>query len=340
LGISNKLDSFCRSVLIGGYQLDLQHTRLEYNVLGSLLFLGSGVIGILSVLILAPFPWQDLILGMATYSIFIWGYQHLRPPGFPLWLSILHVPLGLLEVMLLHGILPLELIHFCAYTFPLAFVFTFHYHSRWFVGVAFALTFLGTALIVAQRGMPNWEVYLLTTFGGTLIIGLVVHQTVAKVLALANYDSLTGLMNRRHWEATLHHLMAMNRRDGKPLSVVFFDLDNFKRINDKGGHAAGDAVLKRVSQQLRKVSRGSDSLGRWGGDEFAIALPNTTTDQAYALVRRLQAELGDVGISTGVVQAEKNDQLEILLQRADKAMYAAKQNRNTSTRLVDQRHES
>ena len=132
-------------------------------------------------------------------------------------------------------------------------------------------------------------------------------------------------MNRRHWEETVNHLIAMANRERKPLSVVFFDLDNFKAINDQQGHSAGDKVLLQVGRQLQDIAREADSLARWGGDEFAIALPNTRFDQAAAMVRRLQDELEIIRISPGVVEMEQNESLESLLSRADQLMYEVKQ---------------
>ena len=116
----------------------------------------------------------------------------------------------------------------------------------------------------------------------------------------------------------------MSRRENHPLSVVFFDIDKFKKINDEEGHLEGDKVLMKVGQMLKNVSRESDLQGRWGGDEFAIALPNTNQSQAEALIKRLQIDLGKVEISPGIVSLLEGDTLESLLNRADRAMYEVK----------------
>ncbi|NNJ92048.1 MAG: GGDEF domain-containing protein, partial [Gammaproteobacteria bacterium] len=122
----------------------------------------------------------------------------------------------------------------------------------------------------------------------------------------------------------VNHLIALTRREKQPLSIVFFDIDKFKKINDEQGHLEGDKVLKRVSEMLKNVSRESDLHGRWGGDEFAIALPNTNKIQAQALIDRLQIDLGNVKVSPGVVSLLDGDDLKSLLNRADSAMYDVK----------------
>jgi diguanylate cyclase (GGDEF)-like protein len=148
---------------------------------------------------------------------------------------------------------------------------------------------------------------------------------------LAQVDSLTGLANRRVAEERLASEAARSERYGHPLTVISFDLDNFKQINDTYGHLSGDQVLKHFAQRLEMAVRKSDIAARMGGDEFLILLPECSTAQVHTLVSRLrpmQTEYGGVTIpicfSAGWVGYEKGETTEQFLERADRILYAEK----------------
>ncbi|MBT8448590.1 MAG: GGDEF domain-containing protein [Gammaproteobacteria bacterium] len=306
------------------FKLDINQTLVEFNELASMLYLGVGFIGSVSLMLLPDFNGRNWLAICIVYAFAMYWLFSTPRAWLPLWPSFVQVPVGLSIVVSLQWIIPLDLIHFTAFLYPLTFIFTFHFYSRAFFSMAMALTFLATGIIIAHRGVPFWPVYLATTFGATLLLGLIVNKTASKLHQLAKFDSLTGLMNRHFWEASVNHLIALTRREKQPLSIVFFDIDKFKKINDEQGHLEGDKVLKRVSEMLKNVSRESDLHGRWGGDEFAIALPNTNKIQAQALIDRLQIDLGNVKVSPGVVSLLDGDDLKSLLNRADSAMYDVK----------------
>ena len=114
----------------------------------------------------------------------------------------------------------------------------------------------------------------------------------------ATRDWLTGLYNRRYFEETLaDHIEAANRYK-RELSLVLFDIDQFKQINDDHGHAAGDAVLKQFAELLKSTARTADIVCRYGGDEFAVILPETGTDNAWKFVDRVVGGIGDPGSAT------------------------------------------
>lgn len=146
---------------------------------------------------------------------------------------------------------------------------------------------------------------------------------------MAHTDALTLLPNRRAVERTLNREISRSSRTGTPVSVVFFDIDRFKAINDTYGHLQGDEVLKNVGQQIANSLRPYDSIGRWGGDEFLVVLPDTDGDHAVSAARRLSSSLatntaiGPVTVSGGVAQ-HGGEPLERLVDRADKALYRAK----------------
>ncbi|MFC7302288.1 diguanylate cyclase [Cognatiluteimonas weifangensis] len=151
---------------------------------------------------------------------------------------------------------------------------------------------------------------------------------------LADLDPLTGLYNRRAWSERLLALETAMRRQGRPLSLLFLDLDRFKQLNDRLGHEAGDAALRATAGIMRGELREQDEVGRYGGEEFVVALPDA--DGAHALQaaerirRRLQQRAGeDVGGATptasiGVAMLQPGEDLASLIARADAAMYAAK----------------
>lgn len=144
---------------------------------------------------------------------------------------------------------------------------------------------------------------------------------------MAIRDFLTGCYNRRHIETLGQREVDRARRYGTSLSVLMIDLDAFKQINDTQGHAAGDASLKRVAASLQGALRESDLLGRFGGDEFLILLPESDNDAARATAERLQQrarELAAISISVGIATLRSDDSLESLAARADQQLLAAK----------------
>lgn len=164
------------------------------------------------------------------------------------------------------------------------------------------------------------------------------RESNEQLYLLAMRDTLTGVLNARAYYEICNRLIAAARRSARPYAVLFVDLDHFKSINDHHGHAAGDVVLKRVAETLGRSIRHSDSLGRIGGEEFSVFLPDTSRDAAVLVaenirlaVERLCPDIGGgerlrVTASIGVAaSASGNDEMQALQQRADQAMYRAKQ---------------
>ncbi len=155
----------------------------------------------------------------------------------------------------------------------------------------------------------------------------------AEVEALTRNDALTGVLNRRGLDAALAVEATRQTRLELPLSLVIFDLDHFKQINDGHGHAVGDVVLRAIGQLLRQMARQTDHVARFGGEEFVVLLPMTTIDDALLFAERLrqavqELDLPDslcVTISLGVTQWQAGDSAESAFVRADGALYQAKQ---------------
>ncbi|MBI5166076.1 MAG: diguanylate cyclase [Magnetospirillum sp.] len=154
---------------------------------------------------------------------------------------------------------------------------------------------------------------------------------------LATTDSLTGTANRRHFIACAVDEMARLSRSGQPLSVIMLDVDHFKHINDDFGHAAGDATLVALAEAAGTLLREIDVLGRLGGEEFAVILPDTDLAAAAVVAERLRHGLGalatpvgaavvTVTVSVGVSQVKPEETaIDAALKRADDALYRAKQ---------------
>jgi diguanylate cyclase (GGDEF)-like protein/PAS domain S-box-containing protein len=150
-------------------------------------------------------------------------------------------------------------------------------------------------------------------------------ELLAQVQALARTDPLTGVANRRVWEEELPREIDRAKRSGQPLCVAILDLDHFKAFNDTYGHQAGDRLLKATASAWQATVRATDLLCRYGGEEFALLLPNCSRDNARTLADRLRAAMPDsVTVSIGVAAWDGQETPDELLNRADQALYTAK----------------
>jgi diguanylate cyclase (GGDEF)-like protein/PAS domain S-box-containing protein len=164
---------------------------------------------------------------------------------------------------------------------------------------------------------------------------IAMEQKVQELEKMALLDSLTKLVNRRHLEATLYGRFEELRRYGLVLGMLFIDIDHFKKINDKHGHAVGDKVLRLVSLSLQNGLRPFDLVGRWGGEEFVAIIARLDGQQLLYVANRLrmlveQSRLEvagghiEVTVSIGATIAMTDDSPESLVRRADELMYRAK----------------
>lgn len=145
---------------------------------------------------------------------------------------------------------------------------------------------------------------------------------------LASHDPLTGAANRRHLLAIADDEYRRARRYGHPLAVIMLDVDHFKGLNDEHGHLHGDQILVALAQVLREQARRSDHLARYGGDEFVLLLPETSTDMAVEAAERIRAaaaQRAGCGISVGVAALEaRDDDVWATIARADAALRGSK----------------
>jgi len=161
----------------------------------------------------------------------------------------------------------------------------------------------------------------------------------------ARTDHLTGLANRREFERVMEREVALAERHSRRLSMMMIDLDNLKRINDRHGHRAGDAALRLVAQQLLRVIRASDVCARIGGDEFAVAMPETTIEKARDVAGRLRSAIHQmslsskspdrVEVSAGVAAWRPGQDWQAVYQLADADLYEDKRRRKSVRRAAE-----
>lgn len=190
-----------------------------------------------------------------------------------------------------------------------------------------------------SRYEPEMDTTLLKQLATIVSICLSNVMAHEKLNILASRDPLTNLINRRVLEQILEREFERAVRYNIPLSVVFLDVDDFKMVNDRYGHKAGDDVLKYIAGNLTRITRGSDVVARFAGDEFVIVLPGTPLNKASELANRLKAFFTDhplhfegnslqVSISFGVACKERGvDNAEALLKKADEMLYQAKKHK-------------
>jgi len=158
------------------------------------------------------------------------------------------------------------------------------------------------------------------------------QKALVELDCLASTDKLTGAWNRRRFEETVSNEMERLRRYGHPLSLLVIDIDFFKKINDQYGHVAGDQVLAELASTVQATVRATDSLTRWGGEEFIILGPNTTLSTMSMLAERLREKIartifpavGSITVSIGVAECMSEEAWESWFKRADAALYRAK----------------
>lgn len=170
------------------------------------------------------------------------------------------------------------------------------------------------------------------------------EEAAARAMHMADTDALTGVASRRKTMAALDDMIALARASGEPLALAIFDIDHFKSVNDRHGHAAGDAVLVRVARAAREAVRPTDLVGRLGGEEFVVLLPGANAEQAAAISEQLRGAIAasadgvesgpPVTASLGVATLEVERDAAALLGEADRALYRAKAAGRNAVRLA------
>jgi diguanylate cyclase len=164
------------------------------------------------------------------------------------------------------------------------------------------------------------------------------QQNLEAIRAETMTDPLTGLGNRKYFDRTIIDSVRIAKQSGEPLSLLMFDIDHFKSFNDNYGHLTGDQVLRLVALSLKQSIKGRDIIARYGGEDFAVVLPNTALRQALSAADNIRRAvmskelkkkstgeiLGRITISVGVSMLKPDDSTDSLIERADACLYAAK----------------
>jgi diguanylate cyclase (GGDEF)-like protein len=313
---------------------DLQHMR----VTGALEYLAS-TITLMALIVLPDDNTSDhrSYAAMAGLAVILAGLRWIAPPTvrtvkFSIALGIVFIGV-VVALSRPVGVTPL----FFIAPIPTA---------GYFLGrkaLAAALGLFSVTLAVALAANPSAENSLqifASTWSTMVVVGVLLVLVRERVDGLlrdlehtASTDMLTGLVNRRTFEAIMHREIERARRGGNPLSIALFDLDHFKAINDRLGHAEGDRALKRFAGLLQSSCRLVDVPARIGGEEFALILSNADAEGARIYAERLlrtvleetKDDLAPLSVSIGITELSgPDDTLDVLLLSADRALYEAK----------------
>jgi diguanylate cyclase (GGDEF)-like protein len=204
-----------------------------------------------------------------------------------------------------------------------------------------SLTFGGRTFMLRFAPLPGSPTLTEHTIPGGLVLGAGIAISVLlgallwllvqvstlyrQVGRLARTDPLTGVLNRRVWDQELPRELGRAARTGQPLCVGLIDLDRFKAYNDRHGHQAGDRLLKAAGAAWWANLRNTDLLVRYGGEEFAVLLPDCGLEHAMAIAERLRTALPEGSCSIGIAEWVRGESVDELVRRADQALYAAKE---------------
>lgn len=210
--------------------------------------------------------------------------------------------------------------------------------------VSFVLLTLIHALITGDELSPL--LFIVPIFAGIIVGTIMARNKVlqTQLLIMANTDKLTGAYNRQYFDLRLREEIDRAKRYNNPLSIIYLDLDFFKKVNDQFGHTAGDAVLVDFARLNNQMIRESDVFARFGGEEFIIMAQMATKEAARTLYERIKLVTEkhefeieqEITFSAGIAELDTStDSLEGFIERADKALYKAKESGRNQAIIAD-----
>jgi diguanylate cyclase (GGDEF)-like protein len=211
-----------------------------------------------------------------------------------------------------------------AFAYPWIAIYAAHFFSRRAVNAQALLISVGFGAGLLLSGLAHiaiyWVVVTVTIWSICILLGNL-SETLRRQVGT---DHLTGLLNRSGFLSAALRERALADRAGMPLTIAVIDLDDFKQVNDRGGHAAGDELLVALAREWRERMRPSDILARHGGDEFVLLLPCTELHGAEAALARLRRNEDPVSWSVGISEWLQGEDLQAPLARADERLYDTK----------------
>jgi diguanylate cyclase (GGDEF)-like protein len=265
-----------------------------------------------------------LVLGIDAFAIYL-----KKSPPIPLILLLIPIAAGTAVSLKVQGFFG------ALWAYPTVLLFTFALSRRMANVGSILLLLIISALVYHYIGLA-YTIRFFVTLTLTIVLANIVLSIVLdlhrRLLDQAIVDPLTGVFNRRHMERCLSDAIERQRRKPAPVSLLVIDVDHFKRINDRFGHAKGDSVLKGIVSLVAKRSRKLDLQFRIGGEEFMLLLPDTQETAAAAVAEQLRASIAEaplvdgrqVTVSIGVGELHPGESRDSWLKHADDALYAAK----------------
>jgi diguanylate cyclase (GGDEF)-like protein len=280
-------------------------------------FVGKRFLALMMLVVIVP---------LALDALALWRGR--RPPVDYGWL-VLPVAGAIAISLLEHGV------HGAMWCYP-AILFCYFVLPGWQATVgAASLVAMASVLVLDILGLPTMVRFAATAGVSIVFVNIilgVVGELQRKLYEQATTDPLTGALNRRQMSVSLADAIERSRRGAHPVSLLVFDLDHFKRINDAHGHAAGDQALRRLVTLVHERARRLDLLFRMGGEEFALLLPHTAEADAVRVADQLRRRVAQaewpcgaiVTVSIGVAQLHPAQTQDAWLKAADAALYRAK----------------
>lgn len=298
-------------------------------------------ISIAALVCFIPFTINNFIqrqyaLGLGTTTVMFifalnsWSIWRWNKPAIPYWVLLLPMTIAVTISLRVQGIFG------ALWCYPILLFFYFVLPRR--LATVSSLALMVTASVMASLYIGrDVAIRVFASLTLTIIINNIVLRVVGDLQRQMHHqairDPLTGAFNRRHMESRLSDAVDRHARTGAPASLLMFDIDHFKRVNDRQGHAAGDLVLKALVDLVGRRTRSIDYLFRIGGEEFLLLLPDTSSAEATIAAEHLRHAVADamlgspdrISISVGVSTLRAGESAERWMQRADTNLYDAKQ---------------